>query len=488
MATIERDTESAAGTATAVTGGHPGLEDLFRYPLMAAIQDRRTRRVAQGTSILAGGISHASELPPAPLSALEEAILIVATGLTGQITMHDGPLQKPAGGHELGTPFLNVLARTASSADNAQATTFFMINDEGMWLLRQPRGAEALDKLRDLPPRWADWREEDWLHAAAAVKHQLYPRRMEFPREFPYYLGWNKQHSNAPGTTIFYPVVDCTRQLINAILILLSEPDGQRPLFVDDWQPFRPRNVQDWVGWLGAKLRLSPAIPYQPVGGVRRARSKFVNKDNVAPLGWANAFRTDHEAFLLLQNLMLVGHGIGLGGWVHSAIFAPWALKHEPENGWYGLGFQFLEPAKKWRRWPPVPSTQPTPVGIDGVLEGLCPPYVSSMDEAVDRVCEEKYGSAGAYGNREIFARSYQKRADADEFLRNAKPHPKAAIRYTKEICRYIHETYGRFPAHVDAFHVPGIWVQFSHLELPYYQAHYDPALFARQAAHPGIW
>jgi hypothetical protein len=36
-----------------------------------------------------------------------------------------------------------------------------------------------------------------------------------------------------------------------------------------------------------------------------------------------------------------------------------------------------LEPDKELGvRWPPLPSTQANPVGIDGVLEGLCPPYV----------------------------------------------------------------------------------------------------------------
>jgi hypothetical protein len=32
-----------------------------------------------------------------------------------------------------------------------------------------------------------------------------------------------------------------------------------------------------------------------------------------------------------------------------------------------------------------------------------------------------------------------------------------------------IYSTYGRFPAHVDAIHVPGIWLQAHHLDLDYY-------------------
>ena len=57
-------------------------------------------------------------------------------------------------------------------------------------------------------------------------------------------------------------------------------------------------------------------------------------------------------------------------------------------------------------------------------------------------------------------------------------------VKYTKEICNYIWDTYGRFPAHTDAFHAPGIWLQFSHLEMEYYQKFYNPELFARQQQH----
>ena len=118
------------------------LEDLFNYPLMSALVERRTRRLARGTSLNANGVSHQSANEPFPLTPLEEAILITCiTGVTG-VTQHDGPLTKPNGTPELGTPFLNIVGLTASSADNAQAVHFFMINDDGIWLLRHPKFGE----------------------------------------------------------------------------------------------------------------------------------------------------------------------------------------------------------------------------------------------------------------------------------------------------------------------------------------------------------
>src|SRR3954454_6638140 len=131
---------------------HPGLRSLFSYPLMAAIAERRTRRVARGTSISSGPISYTSPNAPAPLSPLEEAVLVVSTGLTGRVTMHDVPANNPDGSPRFSAPLINVLARSASSIDNAHAVSFFLINDEGTWLIKHPRNQDAIALLSQLPP------------------------------------------------------------------------------------------------------------------------------------------------------------------------------------------------------------------------------------------------------------------------------------------------------------------------------------------------
>jgi hypothetical protein len=136
---------------------HPGLADLLSYPVAACLQDRRTRRVAQGVSIRD---VHESANEPSPLTPLEEAILIASTGPTGAV-MHDGPLVKPDGSSELGTPFLHVTGRAAPSADDCQATSLFMINDEAIWLIARPVEQAAIDLFRQIPLRWEDRTEAD---------------------------------------------------------------------------------------------------------------------------------------------------------------------------------------------------------------------------------------------------------------------------------------------------------------------------------------
>jgi hypothetical protein len=476
-------------TMPETTPRHAGLEDLFSYPLMACLQDRRTRRVAQGVSLQAGDISYESSNPPSPLSPLEESILIASTGVTGAVMM-DGPLDKPNGAPELGTPFLHMTGRAASSADNAQATSLFMINDEGIWLLKRPQERDAIEFLRSLPPRWEDRSEADWIAAANAVKVKVHDRRFEFPREWPYYLGWNAQHSNAPGTTCFLPVVDNTRQYINVLLILLSEPRGKAPLFLDDWRKFKPRTATEWLAWAASKLGFVDPIPYHPIGGLKWVRNGFSTPETPAPLGGVGTVRTDHEAFFLLQNLMLTAEALRLGGWVHGAPMAPHIMRRDEEQGLLGLGFRehsYKPSSSRLRRWPPVPASQPNFVGIDGVLEGLCPPYETDMDRAVDRVLEEKFGPGGAY-DPEMFGQAWRERGDVESFLRHAQPHSKETIELTKEICRYLVETYGRFPAHTDAFYLPGIWVQFSHLEIEYYERFARPGHAKRAAEGRAIW
>jgi hypothetical protein len=283
-------------------------------------------------------------------------------------------------------------------------------------------------------------------------------------------------------------VVDNTRQYINVLLILLSEPKGKAPLFVDDWSRFKPSNAMEWAAWLASKVGLVEPIPYQPIGGLKRARGGFVSPEVPAPMGSIGEVRTDHEAYFLMQNLMLMGEALRLGGWVHGAPMIPHVWRRDTANGHLGLGFRehLAKPAPgRLRRWPPVPASQPNFVGIDGVLEGLCPPYVTDMDAAVEQVLEEK---RRAYGDPDVFGQSYRDRASAEAYLARAQPHPREAVEYTKEICRYLVETYGRFPAHTDAFYLPGTWVQFSHLEIEYYERFGHPGHARRAAEGREIW
>ena len=323
--------------------------------------------------------------------------------------------------------FLNLMGRAAPSPDNCQATSLFMINDDGIWLIKRPTPDEyfTFAQQLQLPDHWQKWGEDHWIAVAKKMKVPVHAGRISFPAEFPYFVGWNKQLSNPNGSTLFLPVLDCTRQCINILLGLLSEPKGQRPLFVDDWQPFRPKSLRDWGAWFAQFLGIIDKIPYQPIGGVDRAQGGFVNKDIPIPLGFAGTFAMESEIYFTLQNLMLLGEAIGLGVWGHSSFFPPQIFHRKPEMKWFGLGFRH-EPPRRPKTYPfacgfpkpmfeaPVPAWWDNPVGIDGIIHGLCPPYVSNMDEAVDTLLKEK--KENVYTNAKLFSHPYKQIEFAQSF------------------------------------------------------------------------
>ena len=133
------------------------------------------------------------------------------------------------------------------------------------------------------------------------------------------------------------------------MMYLLTEPDGVRPTIVDDRNFYRPAGVKKWV------------------------KSGFLNKDIKIPLGTIGSMRTQIEADLLLQNLMLVAEAMGLGAWIHASVSPPVLLGDPKFKDQFGpmLGFDFVTPNFKpadLLRWlvplPKYANLRANPVGL----------------------------------------------------------------------------------------------------------------------------
>src|SRR5262249_46799888 len=148
--------------------------------------------------------------------------------ITG-MTMPDDPTETEDHKPLLGSPMLELAGRSASSPDNAQATYFFLINDSGTYFLRRPEGLK--------PPPLVDGQLDpgQLIAYVERCKVRVLDRRLDFPRESPFYIGRNGFVSNLAGTTILVPILDLTRQYINGLMFLLSQGDGHRPTIIDDW-------------------------------------------------------------------------------------------------------------------------------------------------------------------------------------------------------------------------------------------------------------
>ncbi|RSS48442.1 hypothetical protein EF912_25200 [Streptomyces sp. WAC07061] len=447
---------------------HPGLEELLTRPLLQTVFGRRTHRVSRGARVPAGSMSYSSPHRPRPLDELEEAVLIALTGSSG-LTMPDRPFEDPRD-HKpiMAKPNLNMTGRTAGSPDNAQATHFFMINDSGTYYLRK------------LPPApGAAFDPDTLVERARTAKVRVLDHRLDVAegmRDFPAYLDSNRFLSNLPGTTLFLPVVDLSHQYVNALMYLLTQPDGARPTLVDDRNFYRPAGVRKWID------------------------NGFLNPEIKMPLGALGPMRTQIEADLLLQNMMLVADAMGLGAWIHASI-SPQIMLGDPKfSRAYGrmLGFDFVTP--RFRpldvvRWqvplPKYAALRAHPVGLrsggEHLIKAACPPHYPSMREAVDSVVRSKFGEKGVYADKELFDRVY-KDDYARRYLAEASEYDRQVIDCARDICVYIHETHGRFPAHTDAIHVPGVWLQAHHVESEYYDRFFRSGLTDAHRRHAAHW
>ncbi|MGQ4387115.1 hypothetical protein [Streptomyces sp. SAS_270] len=451
------------------SSGSPGLDDLLTRPLLETLWHRRTHRVSRGASVPAGSMSYRSPHEHQPLSELEEAVLIALTGSTG-LTMPDRPFEDPRNGKPImAKPNLTMTGRTAGSPDNAQGTHFFVINDSGTYFLR---------KLPPAPHEPFD--AETLLARARESKVRVLDHRLDVAeglRDFPAYLDSNRFLSNLPGTTVFLPVVDLSHQYINALMYLLTQPDGARPTLVDDRNLYRPAGVKKWV------------------------RNGFLNGDLKLPLGALGPMRTQIEADLLLQNLMLTAEAMGLGAWIHASINPQIALGDPKFTRVYGrmLGFTFVTPrwrlADLWRWHVPLPryaTLRSHPVGLtspegEALIAAACPPAHRSMSEAVDAVISAKFDTGGTYADKDVFARIY-KEDYGQRFLAEAGEYDERVIDCARDICEYVIRTHRRFPAHTDAIHVPGIWLQAHHVEDEYYDRFFLNGRTGAQRRHAELW
>jgi hypothetical protein len=450
--------------STRANDPYDGLAAALRYPLFDALANRRSRRISKGIQLVrAGTLTYTSDQPPQPLSPLEEAVLIAATGVTG-VTLPDRPFQDERGQNILGTPNLNMVGRAAGSPDNAQATHFFLFNNEGTYFLQRVSTPSALPVT-----------PEDLLRRAEQSKRLLHKGRPEFPRNFPYYLDSNRFLSNLKGSTVLFPVVDMTHQYINALMYLLTEEKGKRPTFLDDRNFYRPAGVKKWI------------------------RNGFLNKDLKLPLGVLGPLRTQIEADLLLQNLALVLQAMGLGGWIHASVSPPYLLGSPhlatAEDRRQGLPFDWQTPRFRLLdlfRWGTfLPSVRAHPVGLkvadEFLIKGMCPPYYPNLSDAVDAVVAMKFGKQGIYEDRAYFRNAFRG-GGGDRYVDEVPHYEPDVVACVKDVCNYIYHTHGRFPAHVDAIYVPGVWLQAHHLDLKYYDTLFNNGYTQTHAQHQRLW
>lgn len=422
------------------------VEAFFRYPLLDAVFNRRSRRFGLGMAIPDGPTRFKSEREPLPLDPLEEALLIAAgTGISGH-SLADVPFWVH-GTNMGGDTWLQFTGRTFPSACASHGTELFYTNDQGSYLV----------KLRDVPAarvqeyQGADDRER-LLAVCQAHTHKLSDGRLDLPRTAEAISTLNLWDANWPGSTLFMPVADNSWEIINVLLTMYAFFQKRPP---------DPAKSRQWAekGYLYRGL----SIP---------AFEQWVRSSIIA------------EGAFIGQNMMLAIQAMGLGGWLYGGFTPLVVMGGTPLTP--GLGFRFVQPTgDRLGAYCSGEEQLPlNPVGVDGLFEAHCPPYFPDMAAAVDAVVAAKWGPRGIYDGADV-ARPYKDPRATERDV----PRPRdEVIESVKAVCRVIYERCGKFPATVPTMEMI-YWIQAQHCELEFYDTHYPPGAYtATQRDHMRLW
>ncbi len=414
------------------------LRAAFEVPLAEAVFTRRSRRVGLGMRIPDGPLAYESPHAPVALTEMEEAFLVwLGTGVTG-LALADLPTDGISWMHGFS-------GRSWPCSCNSHSTELFFTNDTGLYLVRL--GEETPDEVSVFAGRSQDAVMDELVARFRAATIRLEDGRADLPRGEPGLFGFNAWNVNQPGTTLFVPVTDTTIEYMTLLFIYFDEIN--RFSVVDELSGGRTCGLDRWVdsGRLGA-VELS----------LMDLELRVLTTLNV-------------EGAFICQNMNLAAQALGLGGWAFTGFLPHHVLGVDPAHR--GLGFRFVTPEHTPRH-----ASKPVPVGRDGVLEALCPPYVADMNAAVDTYLEAWSAASGK-------ASAFQ---NAEDVMR-ARPLPAPeTVEIVKAFCTYVHGTYGRFPAFIDPMFVRLVF-QAHHLDVDFYDRHYraDP-LTDRHREHLARW
>ena len=413
-------------------GEYPeGLDLAVEHSFYDAVFQRRSRRFGLGMEIEKGPLAYKSRHAPVPLSELEEAIL-VWTGLgIKNINLSDFP---PHVGLDLEMQFTS---KTIPALGDVHRTELFYTNDEGLYMIKmhdkRPEDFEGLEKMTRRE------RIDRILELFRESRIRLSDGRADLPSRPPGIAAHNLWNVNKPGTTVFMPVTDLSACIIN-LYFFYMRPD-HRFNFVDELHGLRPPGTAGWLekGFLDASKRM-PLVE--------------------AELRFANGYIAE-QAFMG-QNMVLALQTLGLGGWLFSGFASMFMLGGTPFNR--GLGFRFATPKIRGDAGNP----NPVAVGRDDLFHAFCPPYYKDMGEAVEAFNDMKWT------NWESHKLPYK---DPTGVLGEIERPGRDEIQVVKDICNYVYDTYGRFPAFSDPMFLR-FMVQAHHLDLDFYDRYYPPGAY----------
>ncbi len=417
-----------------------GLLTAAEFPLIEAIHGRRSRRFARGASIPHGPLAYTSKFEPAPLSELEQLLLLTTvagnTGWSNLIPFNRSYLPNlpnyaaAAGG------------RTFPSAAGFHTTEFFFTDDHGVYFFptrdMAATKARSSENVTDLNAYLQEHKSRIRKLADGRLRIPAQPQHMEMHNEWC---------ANVPGSTLIIPVADLAQHVLLSLCYLV-----QSGVCVYD-----DRNDRAIPGLDRFKHRVDVANPF-PLSFLEQMSLTEVTVE-ISCACYAGA---------LMQQAM------GLGGWMYEGLNPFSVLGASGDPAVPGLGFRFDT----------LPN-QPLPhvTGLKGVLEGHCPPHFTDMRAAVEAVVERKFGRGGPFNGKT--GGPYK---ESEAVRSAAAPIDDEFVECVATMAQYVHDTFGRFPATVPAIFTL-MYLQTHQLDTDFYDRHFDSGAYLdTHAAHAKSW
>ena len=433
------------------------------YSLLDALLNRRSRRFGKGMHLDGGPLAYQSQQAAQPLTVEEEALLaFAACGITGHALAelpYEGGAREESGS---GNILIHLTGRTVASGDAVHCVVVFVLNDDGVWMLKRPQDFPRTDVARLA----ARARDHQFVNLYQQSRVRIADERVDVPRHLPFVPAFNKWSANVPGTTYFLPVAELSAFYINILLTAFSEEFGY--FLVDDHHGYKPAGVGAFARSKGGHLHDDPAVGRLATVSLLEA--------------WLYEFAALEQGGLL-QNLGLMTQALGLGGFAHFAAHPfiwmqtlGFRMEDLPFSRTIGAGPLMKGLLKVLKKDAPVPTAIGLEQGGEVLLKPYCPPYYRSMEEAVLAFVEYKFGQ-GTGTFRDGGAATAWK--DGAAVQAGVPGYSEQAIAATIAYCEYLYHRYGRFPAGSGPFRSV-LAYQAHHLDLAYYDTFYKPGAYAR--------
>ncbi|MFZ5447473.1 MAG: hypothetical protein ACOZFS_02395 [Thermodesulfobacteriota bacterium] len=413
----------------------PGFQDMLGFGLVEALLGRRSRRSFMGAEIPDGVFAYKSRHAPVPLSELEKLLVVTACG--GNTSWHYMIYRAQRYAPHLSNYAGAAGGRTFPSAAGFHTSMTFFTDDEGVYVLANRDALACAERQED--------GSLDFQAALDALRgdiKKIQDGRLHLPPEVPYMEPHNTWVVNRPGTLLVIPVGDLAQHILLMLCYMLQNG-----------------------------LVLFDDINGRAIPGIEKFKG-IVDVGNTWPLTfveqWSMAALTAELSTSCYAGALML-QAMGLGGWMFDGLdpFSVLGASGNPEVP--GLGFRYDTRAE----WP-----YPNPTGLEGIMEGFCPPHYPDMRDAVEALCERKFGIGGPF-----HPETPGPWKDSAKVRSAAEIHSEEFRECVALQAQYVVETFGKFPGTVPSIFLI-TYLQAHHLDLDFYHRFYKPGAYLTTHAH----